>query len=374
MKRFMKFLGVSALTLTTAFAPISVAQNAFAASSQAAPATGVSSTSDPISYVVQPGDYLSAIANTYGTTVASILALNPQITDPNLIYPGEVLQIQPGQIPAPVIPLTGASAVVTPSVNYPGSKIQVTVSGFPARTSIVVSVHPLNSTQVEVNKDANTNANGQVVVSLKIPSYVNGTYSQTWVAQVYTTSGTSVNVTSNQFIVGTNTSPVTTSGTFTYIVRSGDYLSLIAREYSTTVGAILALNPQINNSSYLYPGEVLTIPAYGVTTVPVTPVIPLTGTYAEIVPSSGPQGTYVQVVLNGFPADTSVQIGLHKLDHKLIESTADATTDAYGEASVTMRIPTGQNINNNRVWLAQVSTTSGSSLTVESNPFYVTGN
>jgi LysM repeat protein len=374
MKRFMKFLGVSALTITTALAPISVAQNVFAASSQAAPATGVASTSDPISYVVQPGDYLSAIANTYGTTVAAILALNPQITNPNLIYPGEVLQIQPGQIPAPVIPLTGVSAIVTPSVNSPGSKIQVTVSGFPARASIVVSVHPFNSTQVEVNKDATTNANGRVVVSLKIPSYVNGTYSQAWVAQVYTTSGTSVYVTSNQFIVGTNTIPVTTSGTFTYIVRSGDYLSLIAREYGTTVGAILALNPQINNSSYLYPGEVLIIPAYGVTTVPTTPVIPLTGTYAEIVPSSGPQGTYVQVVLNGFPADTSVQIGLHKLNRKLIESTADATTNAYGEASITMRIPTGNNINNNRVWLAQVSTTSGTSITVTSNPFYVTGN
>jgi LysM repeat protein len=158
------------------------------------------------------------------------------------------------------------------------------------------------------------------------------------------------------------------------VVRPGDYLALIASEYGTTVNAILALNPQITNSSYLYPGEVLTIPAYGVISVPTEPVIPLTGTFAEIVPNSGPQGTYVQVVVNGFPANTSIQIGLHKLNRKLIESTADATTDAYGTASVTMRIPTGQNINNNRVWLAQVTTTSGSSLTVNSNPFYVTGN
>jgi LysM repeat protein len=374
MKRFTKFLGVSALILTTALAPLSLAQTAFAAPSPVVSTTSVAATGDPFTYVVQPGDYLSSIANTYGTTVAAILALNPQITDPNLIYPGEVLEIPVGTVPAPVIPVTGAYAEVTPSVNAPGSKIQVSVNGFPARAPVLVSVHPLNSTRVEVNKDATTNANGNVTVSLKIPSSLNGNYSQTWIAQVYTTSGTNVNVTSNTFIVGTVTTPVTTNGTFSYVVRSGDYLALIAREYGTTVGAILALNPQITNSSYLYSGEVLTIPSYGITTVPTQPVIPLTGTFAEIVPNSGSQGAYVQVVINGFPANTSIQIGLHKLNRKLIESTTDATTDAYGAASVTMRIPTGQNINNNRVWLAQVTTTSGSSLTVESNPFYVTGN
>jgi LysM repeat protein len=272
-----------------------------------------------------------------------------------------------------VIPLTGAYATVTPAVNSPGSKIQVSVNGFPAHSSILISAHPLNSTQVEVNKDATTNANGKVTVSLKIPSYLSGNYSQSWIAQAYTTSGTNVSVTSNQFVVGTVTTPITANGTVSYVVRSGDYMALIAREYNTSVAAILALNPQITSSSYLYPGEVLTIP-YGLTTVPTTPIIPLTGTFAEVVPNSGPQGTYVQVVLNGFPANTSVQIGLHKLNRKLIESAADATTDAYGAASVTMRIPTGQNINNNRVWLAQVTTTSGTSLTVNSNPFYVTGN
>jgi LysM repeat protein len=373
MKRFMKYLGVSALVVSTAFAPLSIAQTAFAASSPAVSATNAASANDPVSYVVQPGDYLSLIAQEYDTTINAILALNPQITDPNLIYPGEVLQIQPGQIPSPVIPITGMAALVTPETITPGSKIQVSVSGFPAKTSILVNAHPLNSTQVEVNKDAKTNANGKVTVSLNIPSSLNGNYSRAWVAQVYTTTGTNVNVTSNQFIVTATTSAVTTSGTIAYVVQSGDYLSKIAGEYGTTVAAILALNPQITNSSYLYPGEVLNIPAYGVTTVPPTPVIPLTGTIAEIVPNSGPQGTYVQIVLSGFPADTSVQIGLHKLNRKLIESKVDATTDAYGSASVTMRIPTGNNINNNRVWLAQVKTTSGTSITVTSNPFYVTG-
>jgi LysM repeat protein len=372
MKRITKFLGVSALILTTALAPFSMAQNVFAAPSTATAVTSAATQTDPFTYIVQPGDYLSAIANTYGTSVAAILALNPQITDPNLIYPGEALQIPVGTVTSPVIPLTGAYATVTPYSVSPGSKIQVSVNGFPATTPILVSAHPVNSTQLEVNKDANTNANGKATVTLRIPSSLNGNYSQSWVAQVYTTSGTNVNVTSNQFIVGATTTSVAPNGTINYVVRSGDYLALIAREYGTTVSAILALNPQITSSSYLYPGEELTIPYYSAVTEP-TAVIPLTGTFAEIVPNSGSQGAYVQVVVNGFPANTSIQIGLHKLNHKLIESTTDATTDAYGAASVTMRIPTGQNINNNRVWLAQVTSTSGSSLTVESNPFYVTG-
>jgi LysM repeat protein len=42
-------------------------------------------------YVVQPGDWLADIARRYNTTVAAILAVNPELTDPNVIYPGEIL-------------------------------------------------------------------------------------------------------------------------------------------------------------------------------------------------------------------------------------------------------------------------------------------
>jgi LysM repeat protein len=372
MKRFMKFMGVSALVFVTAFAPFAAVQSAFAASGQAASSISAAAATDPFSYVVQPGDDLSMIANTYGTTVAAILAYNPQITDPNLIYPGEVLQIPQGVATEPVIPLTGSSVIVTPATVEPGSKIQVFVNGFPAKTSILVSIHPLNSTQVEVDKAATTRASGKVIVTMKIPAYLMDNISQAWVAQVSTTTGASLSASSNEFIVSTTAIPVNPTGTFTYYVRPGDYLALIAQEYGTSVAAILALNPQINPSSYLYSGEALTVP-YGYTTEPSVPVIPLTGPHAVIVPASGPQGTNIQVVLSGFPANTPVEVGLHKLNRKLIERTADGTTDAYGEVSIPMRIPTGANINNNRVWLAQVTTTSGTTITVTSNPFYVTG-
>ena len=47
----------------------------------------------PTYYTVQRGDTLRIIANSYGTTVYSLLLLNPTIYDPNLIYPGQVLRV-----------------------------------------------------------------------------------------------------------------------------------------------------------------------------------------------------------------------------------------------------------------------------------------
>lgn len=50
-------------------------------------------------YTVQPGDTLYSLAQRFGITVRDILAANPQITDPSRIYPGQVLDIplSPGQ-------------------------------------------------------------------------------------------------------------------------------------------------------------------------------------------------------------------------------------------------------------------------------------
>jgi peptidoglycan endopeptidase LytE len=45
-------------------------------------------------YAVQRGDSLRIIANKFGTTVDSLLTLNPTIKNPNLIYVGQVLQIR----------------------------------------------------------------------------------------------------------------------------------------------------------------------------------------------------------------------------------------------------------------------------------------
>lgn len=58
-------------------------------------------------YIVRPGDTLSGIAARQKTTLKQLRALNPQITDPNVIHVGMALNL-PGDHPVPrATPLTG---------------------------------------------------------------------------------------------------------------------------------------------------------------------------------------------------------------------------------------------------------------------------
>ena len=44
-------------------------------------------------YTIQLGDSLHSIAMTYGTTISNLLSLNPQISNPDEIYPGESITV-----------------------------------------------------------------------------------------------------------------------------------------------------------------------------------------------------------------------------------------------------------------------------------------
>lgn len=100
-----------------------------------------------IEYTVQPGDTLSGIADTYGTTYQKIAADNG-IANPNLIYPGQVLKIyingggEPGEQYYTVVSgdtLSGIAArygttwqwlaevngIANPNLIYPGQVLRV---------------------------------------------------------------------------------------------------------------------------------------------------------------------------------------------------------------------------------------------------------
>lgn len=52
-----------------------------------------SNPTDKCTYTVKAGDFLWKIAESYKTTVEALLKLNPAVTDPNLIYPGDVIKV-----------------------------------------------------------------------------------------------------------------------------------------------------------------------------------------------------------------------------------------------------------------------------------------
>ena len=58
-----------------------------------------------LTYRVVWGDTLSGIARRFGTSITTILQANPQITNPNLIYVGQDLEIPTGDTtPTPTPP------------------------------------------------------------------------------------------------------------------------------------------------------------------------------------------------------------------------------------------------------------------------------
>ncbi len=158
-----------------------------------------------IYYTVQFGDTLSSIATRYGVTVENLASING-LSNPNLIYPGEVLKIYPEnnrnivgdtlssiatRYGVTVENLASINGLSNPNLIYPGE---------------VLKIYPENNRNI-VNRD-----------KMEFSS--------------------------------------------TYIVRLGDTLSFIARRFDTTVNDLVELN-DIANPNLIYPGEILKIPTVG---------------------------------------------------------------------------------------------------------------
>jgi LysM repeat protein len=283
-KYLMTFLGVTALVLSAAFTPLSASlQNALAASSASIQATAATSTDPTISYTVQPGDTLSALAQTYNTTVAAIMALNPQISDSSLIYSGQVILIPENSATSPVIPVTG-SGTISYTVQ-PGDNLSTLAQDYGTTVAAIMALNPQITNPRLIYSGEVILIPVNSVTTPVIPVTGSGTISYTVqtgdtlsaLAQTYNTTVAAIQALNPQItdpsliysgqviLIPENSAttpviPVTGSGSFTYIVQPGDNLSTLAQQYGTTVAAILALNPQITNPSLIYSGEAISIP------------------------------------------------------------------------------------------------------------------
>ena len=213
-------------------------------------------------YTVQQGDTLSEIAARFGTTVSELVRLN-NISNPNLIYPGQVLIIR-------------ENGSTTP----PSGTITYTVQRNDNLTSIANRFGTTVSELVRLNNISNPNLiyPGQVLIIRENGSDIpDGTQTYTvqqgdTLSEIAARYGTTVNelvrlnniadrdlIYPGQVLIIREGGTTPPSGTTTYIVQRGDTLTEIAARYGTTVNEIVRLN-NIADRDLIYPGQVLIIP------------------------------------------------------------------------------------------------------------------
>lgn len=165
-----------------------------------------------IFYTVQSGDTLYEIANRYGTTVQELVDIN-NLSNPNLIYPGQTLRISTNST------VHGSESRGTGSIVY-------TVMRGNTLSQIANSYGVTVSHLVEINNIKNPNL---IYPGEKL--------------RITESSNTTLNpVVQNNF----------------YTVKTGDTLSSIARRFGITVQYLVNLNG-ITNPNLIYPGQLLKV-------------------------------------------------------------------------------------------------------------------
>jgi peptidoglycan endopeptidase LytE len=169
------------------------------------PGTILGSDGGYLIYIVARGDTLKGLAARFGSSVESIMASNPEITNANVIYEGQRLTIYSGSTTPPTTPPPASG-----------------------QTYYVVKGDTLRKIAAKFNTtvDAILRVNPQI---------------------------------SNPNIIYVGQAILIPAGPSTHVVQKGDTLRIIANKYGTTVDAILALNPSIKNPNLIYVGQVIVV-------------------------------------------------------------------------------------------------------------------
>lgn len=205
---------------------VNQSSNSNSSSSGQSSSTTTNTEASAASYTVKSGDTLSGIASRYNTTVNQIVSLN-QLSNPNLIYVGQVLKLKNSQTTNSSSSSSSSTAATT--VGTYTVKAGDTLSAIASRYSTS------SSTLASLNSLSNPNLIyvGQV---LKVSSNAS------------TSSSTSSSANS------------TVTTTASYTVKAGDTLSAIAAKYGTTYQALASTN-SISNPNDIYVGQVIKVSA-----------------------------------------------------------------------------------------------------------------
>lgn len=206
---------------------VNQSSNSNSSSSGQSSSTTTNTEASAASYTVKSGDTLSGIASQYNTMVNQIVSLN-QLSNPNLIYVGQVLKLKNSQTTNSSSSSSSSSTAATTVGTYTvkaGDTLSVIASRYSTSSSTLASLNSLSN--------PNLIYVGQV---LKVSS------------NALTSSSTSSSANST----------VTTAASYT--VKAGDTLSAIAAKYGTTYQALASTN-SISNPNDIYVGQVIKVSA-----------------------------------------------------------------------------------------------------------------
>ncbi len=153
-------------------------------------------------YIVNHGDTLKSLATMFNTTIETLLALNPGIANANLIYAGQRLNV----------PVAGS---IPPTPPPTGSQFYTVQRGDTLKKI---------AARLGTSLEALVKANPQV----------------TNINLIYV--GQKLNI---------------PAGVSVYIVARGDTLKKIADRFGTTLENLLGLNPNIRNANLIYVGQII---------------------------------------------------------------------------------------------------------------------
>jgi spore coat assembly protein SafA len=163
------------------------------------------------SYTVQPGDTMFSIAQRFGVSLDALIAANPQIPNPNLIFPGQIVCVPrtDGRCPS------GTFAYTV----QPGDSMFLIAQRFGVSLNALIAANP----QIP---NPNLIFPGQIVCVPIVSQPPGGC----------------------------------PAGTFAYTVRPGDTMFNIARRFGVSLDDLIRANPQIPNPNQIRPGQIVCVP------------------------------------------------------------------------------------------------------------------
>jgi LysM repeat protein len=299
-------------------------------------------------YIVLPGDTIESIAELCGTTVEAILEINPEITNPDNLYPGQIIRIPDIESVLETI------IAIAPTCGLPGQSILVVGSGYPVDAIVELSLGQQGSDSFTIG-NTTSDQFGRIDTTVILPNTAQPGTSWVVTGEAHVSSAKFTG-TSNKFSVIPKASNPN-AGT-TYIVQEGDTLRSIAVKFNRDFESLLEANPQITEAGQVQAGEIINIPPQESGT-PITAVSPICGSVE----------TEILVNGTGFPPVTTVNLSLgpYLVSYEQVGTTTSSPSRTF---QTRLTIPITGQVGEN--WVVIASTSGFSSVRSTSNIFIIT--